>query len=182
MPPQLYCSFSFSFRFRAVPGPDLPSARPLLHTAHRHGSTQVPRRDLVRRTYLSPALSQHPSDLTSFPVPVPVSVPAPDSGGGVGGLVCAVALSRHPDIHIDVYEAAAAFTEIGAGIGVWPRAWKVLCALGLAEDLAKIAVVPPTDLPRACCVVSCCVVLVFEACSDYLLTAFTLSCPALALS
>ena len=83
-----------------------------------------------------------------------VSVLFPDSGGGVGGLVCAVALSRHPDIHIDVYEAAAAFTEIGAGIGVWPRAWKVLCALGLAEDLAKIAVVPPTDLPRACCAVA----------------------------
>ena len=147
MPPQLYCSFSFSFRFRAVPGPDRPSARPLLHSAYRHGSTQVPRRDLVRR-HSSLQRSPNSSDLTSFPAPVP------DSGGGVGGLVCAVALSRHPDIHIDVYEAAAAFTEIGAGIGVWPRAWKVLCALGLAEDLAKIAVVPPTDLPRACCVVA----------------------------
>ncbi|RDX50877.1 FAD/NAD(P)-binding domain-containing protein [Lentinus brumalis] len=69
-------------------------------------------------------------------------------GGGVGGLVCAVALSRYHDIHIDVYEAASAFTEIGAGIGVWPRAWKVLCSLGLADELAKIAVVPPTDIPQ----------------------------------
>ncbi|KAI0741323.1 FAD/NAD(P)-binding domain-containing protein [Daedaleopsis nitida] len=69
-------------------------------------------------------------------------------GGGVGGLVCAVALSRYHDIPVDVYEAAGAFTEIGAGIGVWPRAWKVLCSLGLADELSKIAIVPPTDIPQ----------------------------------
>ncbi|KAI0358146.1 FAD/NAD(P)-binding domain-containing protein [Trametes cingulata] len=69
-------------------------------------------------------------------------------GGGVGGLTCAAALSRCQDIQVDVYEAASAFTEVGAGIGVWPRAWKVLCALGLAEDLGKVAIVPPDDQPK----------------------------------
>ncbi|KAG2120320.1 hypothetical protein BD769DRAFT_1480136 [Suillus cothurnatus] len=51
-------------------------------------------------------------------------------GGGVGGLTLAVALSRYPDIVVDVYEAAQSFYEIGAGIGVWPRAFKVLQKLG----------------------------------------------------
>ncbi|KAI0332657.1 salicylate hydroxylase [Cubamyces sp. BRFM 1775] len=69
-------------------------------------------------------------------------------GGGVGGLTCAVALSRCSDVHVDVYEAAAEFTEVGAGIGVWPRTWKILCSLGLADDLCKIAIVPPTDEPK----------------------------------
>lgn len=40
-------------------------------------------------------------------------------------MTLAVALSRYPDIVVDVYEAAQSFYEIGAGIGVWPRAFKV---------------------------------------------------------
>ncbi|KAG0706587.1 hypothetical protein DFH29DRAFT_133362 [Suillus ampliporus] len=51
-------------------------------------------------------------------------------GGGVGGLTLAVALSRYPDIIVDVYEAAQSFYEIGAGVGVWPRAFKVLRKFG----------------------------------------------------
>ncbi|KAG2031056.1 FAD/NAD(P)-binding domain-containing protein [Suillus americanus] len=51
-------------------------------------------------------------------------------GGGVGGLTLAVALSRHQDIAVDVYEAAQSFCEIGTGIGVWPRAFKVLRKFG----------------------------------------------------
>ncbi|KAL7280677.1 hypothetical protein ACG7TL_005616 [Trametes sanguinea] len=69
-------------------------------------------------------------------------------GGGVGGLTCAVALSRSKDIQVDVYEAANEYAEIGAGIGVWPRAWKVLCDLGLAGDLSKAAMVPPDNEPK----------------------------------
>lgn len=70
------------------------------------------------------------------------------SGGGVGGLVLAVALSAHPDIQVDVYEAAHQFAEIGAGIGMWPRVWKIMQALGLQDDLSRIAVIPPDDEPR----------------------------------
>ncbi|KAG1753444.1 hypothetical protein EDB19DRAFT_2035323 [Suillus lakei] len=51
-------------------------------------------------------------------------------GGGVGGLTLAVALSRYQDIAIDVYEAAQTFCEIGAGVGVWPRAFRVLRKFG----------------------------------------------------
>jgi salicylate hydroxylase len=47
------------------------------------------------------------------------------SGGGVGGLTLALALSQYPDIVVDVYEAAQSFYEIGAGFGIWPRAFKV---------------------------------------------------------
>jgi len=43
----------------------------------------------------------------------------------VGGLTLAVALSRYPDITVDVYEAAHSFREIGAGVGIWPRSFKV---------------------------------------------------------
>ncbi|KAF9044499.1 FAD/NAD(P)-binding domain-containing protein [Hymenopellis radicata] len=42
-------------------------------------------------------------------------------GAGIGGLVCALALSRCPDIEVDVYEAASQFGEVGAGVSVFPR-------------------------------------------------------------
>ncbi|KAG2076203.1 salicylate hydroxylase [Suillus decipiens] len=51
-------------------------------------------------------------------------------GGGVGGLTLAVALSRYPDIVVDVYEAAQSFHEVGAGIAIWPRTYKVLRKFG----------------------------------------------------
>ncbi|TCD68035.1 hypothetical protein EIP91_011646 [Steccherinum ochraceum] len=69
-------------------------------------------------------------------------------GGGIGGLICALALSRYPDIQVDVYEAAREMAEIGAGIGLWPRTWKILQSLGLENDLAEAAVSRPTNLPR----------------------------------
>lgn len=59
-------------------------------------------------------------------------------GGGVGGLTLAYALSKSPDIRIDVYEAASKFTEIGAGIGVWWRTRQVLKYLGLEEDIIRL--------------------------------------------
>jgi hypothetical protein len=60
------------------------------------------------------------------------------SGGGVGGLTLAFALSKSPDIHVDVYEAASKFAEIGAGIGVWWRTRQVLKSLGLEEDVVRL--------------------------------------------
>ncbi|EEB94045.1 hypothetical protein MPER_07213 [Moniliophthora perniciosa FA553] len=41
-------------------------------------------------------------------------------GAGIGGLTCALALSKFPDIEIDVYESAGKLAEIGAGIGLFP--------------------------------------------------------------
>ncbi|KAF9482275.1 salicylate hydroxylase [Pholiota conissans] len=59
-------------------------------------------------------------------------------GGGIGGLTLALALSRFDVdslIQIDIYESAAKLTEVGAGIGFWPRGWEIVKDLGLEEDL-----------------------------------------------
>ncbi|KAF9074399.1 hypothetical protein BDP27DRAFT_1317015 [Rhodocollybia butyracea] len=56
-------------------------------------------------------------------------------GGGIGGLLCAVALKDCLNIEIDLYEQALQITEIGAGIALWSRTRKFLEYLGLKEDL-----------------------------------------------
>ena len=67
------------------------------------------------------------------------------SGGGVGGLTLAFALSRSPNIRVDIYEAASKFTEIGAGIGVWWRTKQVLTSLGLEEDIIRLLPFRPSE-------------------------------------
>ena len=49
-----------------------------------------------------------------------------------------VALPKYPDIEVGVYEAAKEFDEVGAGIGVWPRVWKILAYLGLDSHMARM--------------------------------------------
>jgi len=68
-------------------------------------------------------------------------------GGGVGGLTCAVALSKYPDVDVDVYEAAATFTANGPGVGVWLRTWRILQQLGLDHELADITGTQMSDDP-----------------------------------
>lgn len=65
--------------------------------------------------------------------------PCPNSGGGIGGLCLAVALSRYQGIQVDLYEAAAQFREIGAGVSIWARSWDILTALGLQAKLVDLA-------------------------------------------
>ncbi|KAH7926925.1 salicylate hydroxylase [Leucogyrophana mollusca] len=62
-------------------------------------------------------------------------------GGGVGGLTLALTLSKYPDIVVDVYESTANYSDIGAGVGIWPRAFKVLRKLGhdVERDLLRAA-------------------------------------------
>lgn len=50
------------------------------------------------------------------------------AGGGIGGLCLAVALVHH-NIPIHVYEAASAFSEIGAGVGFGPNALRAMALL-----------------------------------------------------
>ncbi|TFY51588.1 hypothetical protein EVG20_g10929 [Dentipellis fragilis] len=64
-------------------------------------------------------------------------------GGGISGLCLGVALSRYPDVQVDIYEAAQRFSEIGAGVMIWSRTWRILELLGLADDFAEIAHAPP---------------------------------------
>lgn len=65
-------------------------------------------------------------------------------GGGVAGVTMALALSRFPNIEIDIYEAAAKFGEIGAGLSIWYRTWSLLAKLGL-EDLEQVLSSVPSD-------------------------------------
>jgi salicylate hydroxylase len=67
-----------------------------------------------------------------------------NSGGGVGGLTCAIALSKYRDIEVTIYESAAKLTELGAGVGIWPRPWRVLEALGVGDDLLKMTEIKHT--------------------------------------
>ncbi|EIW63980.1 FAD/NAD-P-binding domain-containing protein [Trametes versicolor FP-101664 SS1] len=57
-------------------------------------------------------------------------------GGGVCGLTCAVALQR-AGVSVQLFEAAAAFGEIGAGIGIGPNAVRVLRALGVLDEVLQ---------------------------------------------
>jgi 2-polyprenyl-6-methoxyphenol hydroxylase-like FAD-dependent oxidoreductase len=58
-------------------------------------------------------------------------------GGGIGGLAAALALARE-GFEPAVYEQAPELLEVGAGIAVWPNAFRVLERLGLgAAVLAR---------------------------------------------
>ncbi|MGJ7502976.1 FAD-dependent monooxygenase [Variovorax sp. ZT5P49] len=63
------------------------------------------------------------------------------AGGGIGGLATALALSkgRH---RVDVFEQAAVFGEIGAGVQLGPNATRRLQQLDLGPALAAIAARP----------------------------------------
>ena len=56
-------------------------------------------------------------------------------GGGIGGLAAALALAGRGAV-VTVLEQAPAITEVGAGIQISPNGWRVLQALGVAEDVA----------------------------------------------
>src|SRR6516165_2981266 len=62
-------------------------------------------------------------------------------GGGIGGLTAALAL-KFRGINALLFEQAAAFREVGAGIQLSCNATRVLTALGVGEALARIAVYP----------------------------------------
>ncbi|KAL5526162.1 hypothetical protein ACEPAG_7500 [Sanghuangporus baumii] len=70
-------------------------------------------------------------------------------GGGIGGLALATFLStsissQHKRLTVDIYEAAPSLTELGAGVGIWLRTWRILEAVAsgaLAQDLKAVA--PP---------------------------------------
>ena len=63
------------------------------------------------------------------------------AGGGIGGLATALALSRGRH-RADVFEQAAVFGEIGAGVQLGPNATRRLQQLDLTQGLAAIAARP----------------------------------------
>ncbi|KAI9706213.1 MAG: hypothetical protein M1820_004974 [Bogoriella megaspora] len=67
-------------------------------------------------------------------------------GGGIGGLCCALfidhfcrAANTKTQININVYEQAAQYKEIGAGVHIGPNAAKLLHQIGIGEQLNSIA-------------------------------------------
>lgn len=71
------------------------------------------------------------------------SLPTPPSGvlrvaivgGGPAGLGAAIAISKLPNVRVDIYEKATELREVGAGIRIGYNAWKVLGLLGAAEGV-----------------------------------------------
>ncbi|KZV87798.1 FAD/NAD(P)-binding domain-containing protein [Exidia glandulosa HHB12029] len=62
-------------------------------------------------------------------------------GGGISGLCLASVLEQYDvakKLEIHVYEAAASFGEVGAGVTIWGRSFQVLRALGLEAKFAAI--------------------------------------------
>lgn len=62
-------------------------------------------------------------------------------GGGIGGLAAALACSRE-GVRVELFERAAAFTEVGAGVQLGPNGVKILHAWGLKDALAGVASFP----------------------------------------
>lgn len=62
-------------------------------------------------------------------------------GGGIGGLCTALFIHQRcgESVDIDVYEQAAQYKEIGAGIGIGVNAAKLLHKLGIGQAVTKIA-------------------------------------------
>ncbi|KAH6900629.1 hypothetical protein B0T10DRAFT_33098 [Thelonectria olida] len=57
------------------------------------------------------------------------------AGGGIAGLITAIALLKHPGVRVQVYERASEFREIGASIGLGPNGLRSLEALGVENAL-----------------------------------------------
>ncbi len=68
-------------------------------------------------------------------------------GAGMGGLAVAATL-RQVGIDVQVYEQAARFARIGAGIQMMPNSMKVLREIGVEERLRKTAFAPYSHLNR----------------------------------
>ncbi|GLY53642.1 FAD-dependent monooxygenase [Lentzea sp. NBRC 102530] len=58
-------------------------------------------------------------------------------GGGIGGLAAAVSL-RRVGWEVEVRERAAAFGEIGAGVGVMPNAMRALEWMGVSDEIRRL--------------------------------------------
>jgi salicylate hydroxylase len=63
------------------------------------------------------------------------------AGGGIGGMAAALACAR-AGAELQLFERAAAFGEVGAGIQIGPNVTRILHHWGLADRLAAVAAFP----------------------------------------
>src|SRR3954466_5832681 len=68
-------------------------------------------------------------------------------GAGMGGLAVAATL-RRVGFDVQIYEQAARFARIGAGIQMMPNSMKVLRGIGIEEQLRETAFTPYSHLNR----------------------------------
>src|ERR1700730_5458916 len=69
------------------------------------------------------------------------------AGAGIGGLAVAATLRRF-GMNVRVYEQAAAFARIGAGIQMMPNSMKVLREMGIEQRLRRVSFAPHSHLNR----------------------------------
>lgn len=62
-------------------------------------------------------------------------------GGGIGGMTAAAALHQQ-GFDVAVYERASSLSEVGFGLQMGPNAVKVIRALGVLDEFARLAVEP----------------------------------------
>jgi len=72
-------------------------------------------------------------------------------GGGIAGLTLSLALQNSQTasiFDIDIFEAAPEFSEVGAGINIWPRTWEIFKSIGLDKSLANLLPHYPEHSPE----------------------------------
>jgi salicylate hydroxylase len=60
-------------------------------------------------------------------------------GGGIAGVALAIGLARHVHLDVKLFEAAAGFGEVGAGVSFGPNAVRAVAGLGLEAEYAALA-------------------------------------------
>ena len=60
-------------------------------------------------------------------------------GGGIAGVALALDLCRHPHLDVRLFESAAAFGEVGAGVSFGANAVRAIVGLGIGEPYGQIA-------------------------------------------
>lgn len=69
-------------------------------------------------------------------------------GAGIAGLTSAIALLKHPNINVQIYEQANELREIGASIALGPNGLRTLERLGLHDVISdEIGYRGPSDIP-----------------------------------
>lgn len=63
------------------------------------------------------------------------------SGGGIGGASAALALALR-GAHVELFERAREFAEVGAGLQIGPHGWRMFEAWGVLDDLASKGFLP----------------------------------------
>ncbi|KAI6711932.1 salicylate 1-monooxygenase [Diplocarpon mali] len=115
------------------------------------GRSQVGRRELASRTtneidlFVIEKRDARMGSLGKEPGLLQVAI----VGTGIAGLTAAIALRRHPNINVELYEKATELKEIGASITLGPNGLRTLQRLGLEDCISdKVGYRGPNPISR----------------------------------